>query len=118
MATAHRKLAAVRRADLCHAPTGSARVESPRLPLRRAVSRGRGRQCRTRRSRAARQRQSLDLRDYVDLVTQSGFPEPVLRLPASERDPWLSSYLEQLLTRDVADLSPRHDPQRLRRFVE
>jgi hypothetical protein len=62
--------------------------------------------------------QPLDLRDYVQLVTRSGFPEPVLRLPASERDPWLSSYLEQLLTRDVADLSPRHDPQLLRRFVE
>lgn len=62
--------------------------------------------------------QPLDLRDYVELVIQGGFPEPVLRLPASERGPWLSSYLEQLLTRDVAELSPRHDPQLLRRFVE
>ena len=62
--------------------------------------------------------QSLDLRDYVELIAQSGFPEPALRLPPSERDPWLSSYLEQLLTRDVVELSPRHDPQLLRRFVE
>lgn len=62
--------------------------------------------------------QPLDLRDYVELIVQGGFPKPVLRLPASERGPWLSSYLEQLLTRDVAELSPRHDPQLLRRFVE
>lgn len=60
----------------------------------------------------------LDLRDYVALIARGGFPEPVLRLPASERDPWLSSYVDQLLTRDVAALSPRGDPLLLRRFVE
>lgn len=59
-----------------------------------------------------------DLRGYVGLIAQGGFPEPVLRLPAAERDPWLRSYLEQLLTRDIAELSPRHEPQRLRRYVE
>lgn len=62
--------------------------------------------------------ESLDLRGYVELAVQGGFPEPVLRLPATERAPWLDSYLDQLLTRDVAELSLRRDPQLLRRYME
>lgn len=60
----------------------------------------------------------LDLRDYAELAVQGGFPEPVLRLPAAERGSWLESYLDQLLTRDAAELSHRRDPQMLRRYVE
>lgn len=59
-----------------------------------------------------------DLRGYAELALQSGFPEPVLRLPAAERGPWLDSYVDQLVTRDAAELSPRRDPQRMRRFLE
>jgi predicted AAA+ superfamily ATPase len=61
---------------------------------------------------------SLDLRDYAELAYRGGFPEPVLRLPGSERAVWLESYIEQLLTRDVAGLSARPDPRLLRRYLE
>lgn len=60
----------------------------------------------------------LDLRDYAQLAVQGGFPEPVLRLPDSERGPWLDSYIDQLLTRDVTELSARPDPEFLRRYLE
>lgn len=59
-----------------------------------------------------------DLRSYAELACLGGFPEPVLRLPASERSAWLISYLDQLLTRDLAALAGRRDPHRMRRFFE
>jgi uncharacterized protein len=62
--------------------------------------------------------EAFDLRDYAELTLLGGFPEPVLRLPATERGPWLESYLDQLLTRDVAPLSGGRDPQLMRRFFE
>lgn len=62
--------------------------------------------------------EQLDLRDYAELAATGGFPQPVLRLPAAERGPWLESYVEQLLTRDVAILAPHRDPQLLRRYLE
>lgn len=60
----------------------------------------------------------LDLRDYAELTQRGGFPEPVLRLPRSERTAWLESYIDQLLTRDLADLAGRRDPARMRSFFE
>ncbi|HEY0636413.1 MAG TPA: DUF4143 domain-containing protein [Pseudonocardiaceae bacterium] len=60
----------------------------------------------------------LDLRDYAELAADGGFPHPVLRLPPAERRPWLESYLDQLLTRDVAMLAAHRDPQLLRRYLE
>jgi predicted AAA+ superfamily ATPase len=59
-----------------------------------------------------------DLRGYVGLALRSGFPEPTLRLSAAARERWLESYVEQLLTRDVAAIAPRRDPSRLRRYFE
>lgn len=64
------------------------------------------------------QKERLDLRDYAELAVRGGFPEPALRLPDSERGPWLDSYIDQLLTRDVAELSARPDPELLRRYLE
>lgn len=65
---------------------------------------------------------SLDLRDYVALALRSGFPTPALRLDGVARQAWLESYLEDMLTHDVAQLEePRtrpRDPQRLRRYFE
>lgn len=61
---------------------------------------------------------SLSLRDYAELALRGGYPEPALRLPASERPVWLESYLHQLLTRDLAELSPRSDAARLRTYLE
>lgn len=60
----------------------------------------------------------LDLRDYAELAACGGFPHPVLRLPAAERGPWLDSYLDQLLTRDAADIGASRDPQLLRQYLE
>lgn len=60
----------------------------------------------------------LDLRDYAELALRGGFPEPVLRLPSGEQRAWLDSYLDELLTRDVAELSRRRDPVLLRRYLE
>lgn len=60
----------------------------------------------------------LTLTDYVDLVVRGGFPEAVRLGPGRARDRWLSSYIEQLLLRDVDSLGVDVDPQRLQTYVE
>lgn len=60
----------------------------------------------------------LNLRDYAELALTGGFPQPALRLPASERAPWLESYVDQLLTRDLSELGAHPNPQLLRRYLE
>lgn len=60
----------------------------------------------------------LDLRDYADLAATGGFPQPALRLPAPERPAWLESYVDQLLTRDLAEIGSHRNPQLLRRYLE
>jgi uncharacterized protein len=59
-----------------------------------------------------------DLADYVDLAIQGGFPEVVLRVPAARRREWMLSYLDRLLTRDIAEIDVPRDPQRLARYFE
>ncbi|WP_100448804.1 ATP-binding protein [Glycomyces xiaoerkulensis] len=61
---------------------------------------------------------ALDLRDYAELAVTGGFPLPVLRLPATEHRPWIQSYIDQLLTRDAADIGEQRDPHLLRRYLE
>ena len=61
---------------------------------------------------------NLDLRSYVDLARRSGFPEPALRLNESSRQRWLTSYVDQIITRDAAELGSGRDPARLRRYLE
>lgn len=60
-----------------------------------------------------------DLAGYVDLALQSGFPG-ALSLTGRAHRAWLSSYLDDLLTRDVATLTPARgrsrDSRRLRRY--
>lgn len=63
-------------------------------------------------------RPTPDLRGYVDLILQSGFPEPALRLNGAARQRWLDSYLEHLLTRDAELIEAGRDPVRLRRYLE
>lgn len=58
-----------------------------------------------------------DLRDYVALALRGGFPEAALHLDRRDRDRWLESYLDQVLTRDAVDISGR-DPVRLARYFE
>lgn len=64
-----------------------------------------------------------DLRGYIELALQSGFPHPALRLTGRPREAWLDSYLADLLTHDVEQVEGygpgrRRDPQRLRRYFE
>ncbi len=59
-----------------------------------------------------------DLRGYLELALQSGFPEAALSLSASVRLRWLESYVDQLLTRDVLLMDAGRDPARLRRYFE
>jgi predicted AAA+ superfamily ATPase len=63
-----------------------------------------------------------DLRGYVDLSMESGFPNAALVLSGRSRRMWLQSYLEDLLTHDVEELedpaTKRRDPERLRRYFE
>lgn len=65
---------------------------------------------------------SPDLRGYLELALESGFPDPALRLAARARQAWLESYIDDLLTHDVEQLegpsTRRRDPQRLRRYLE
>jgi predicted AAA+ superfamily ATPase len=63
-----------------------------------------------------------DLRGYVELCMESGFPNAALLLSGRPRRLWLQSYLEELLTHDVEELEepatrPR-DTARLRRYFE
>ncbi|MCU0270270.1 MAG: AAA family ATPase [Acidimicrobiales bacterium] len=57
------------------------------------------------------------LPEYVDLALRGGLPEVAIELGGRGRQRWLSSYLEQLVTRDAAGLSGR-DPARRARYVE
>jgi predicted AAA+ superfamily ATPase len=65
---------------------------------------------------------SPDLRGYVELALESGYPTAALRVTGRARRMWLESYLEQLLTHDVVELEQpatrRRDPDRLRRYFE
>lgn len=59
-----------------------------------------------------------DLRGYVDLALQGGFPDVALGMSPRARERWLDSYVDQLLTRDALNLEGGRDPQRLARFFE
>ena len=63
-----------------------------------------------------------DLRGYVEMAIESGFPTAALRLSGRSRRMWLASYLEDLLTHDVEGLEDpagrRGDQERLRRYFE
>jgi predicted AAA+ superfamily ATPase len=59
-----------------------------------------------------------NLRDYVDLALQGGFPEPALTGSPKARTRWLDSYVEQLVTRDAELADGGRDPERLRRYFE
>lgn len=58
-----------------------------------------------------------DLPEYLELALRGGFPDPALKLVGRERERWLASYLDQLLTRDAVDISGR-DPNRMARYFE
>lgn len=57
------------------------------------------------------------LRDYVQRALRSGFPDAALNVSERGRNRWLTSYVDQVITRDVESLAPRRDPQRLRAYL-
>lgn len=60
---------------------------------------------------------AVDLGGYIDLAARGGFPELVLGpLSQAQRQTWLDSYLEQLLSRDVLALSPNRDIGKMRAY--
>lgn len=59
-----------------------------------------------------------DLLGYVEIALRGGFPQAALALSDQARTGWTESYVEQLLTRDAAQLDGGRDPARLRRFFE
>jgi len=63
-----------------------------------------------------------DLRGYVGLSMESGFPMAALQLSGRPRRMWLQSYLDDLLTHDIEELEDpatrRRDPERMRRYFE
>jgi uncharacterized protein len=62
--------------------------------------------------------EKTDLAGYVQLALRGGYPEAALALEGRPRQLWLRSYVEQLLTRDVAAIDGGRDPARLRRYFE
>jgi len=58
-----------------------------------------------------------NLRGYIDLALQGGFPQ-MLSLSDRSRRRWIDSYVDQLLTRDTALVDRGRDPARLRRYLE
>jgi predicted AAA+ superfamily ATPase len=69
-------------------------------------------------------RDTPDLRGYVDLALESGFPVAALLLSGAARDAALAGYIDDLLTRDVEQVEDLHGQQRgydrirLRRYFE
>ncbi|MGB3675608.1 MAG: DUF4143 domain-containing protein [Candidatus Nanopelagicales bacterium] len=62
-------------------------------------------------------RSETDVRGDVQRALRSGFPEPALMTTDRGRARWLSSYVDQLVTRDAQSISPGRDPQRLRSYL-
>lgn len=60
----------------------------------------------------------INIRDYLAMAARGGFPELALRTPSRRRRRWLRSYVDQVLTRDVPQLSRRRDPVLMRRYLE
>lgn len=63
-----------------------------------------------------------DLRGYVEMALQSGFPTAALELTGAARTAWLASYIDDLVTHDIEQFEKptgRHrDPTRLRSYLE
>ena len=57
--------------------------------------------------------------EYVALALRGGFPEIVFRERTErQRGIWLTSYLEDLITRDAETLDAGKDPIKLRRYLD
>ncbi|MGL5865893.1 MAG: ATP-binding protein [Dermatophilaceae bacterium] len=60
----------------------------------------------------------LDIDDYIGRAFRGSFPELVVADRTSQqRRLWLDSYLDDLVSRDMASIDAVRDPQRLRRYL-
>ena len=59
-----------------------------------------------------------DSRGYVSRALRGGFPELALANSETVRRRWLASYVDQVVSRDVAQVGAVRDPLRLRRFLQ
>jgi uncharacterized protein len=58
------------------------------------------------------------LREYVDYAMRGAFPEVAGQPSERLRRAWLSSYVDQLVARDIALAGSERDPVRLRRYLQ
>lgn len=63
-------------------------------------------------------RDVTDVRGYVERALRGGFPEVARLASAKVRWTWLSSYVDQLVSRDVPQAGVVRDPVRLRRYLQ
>lgn len=61
---------------------------------------------------------ALDVRDYLARALRGGFPEVALTSGDRGRRRWLASYIDQVVSRDVALVGSVRDPVRLRRYLQ
>jgi hypothetical protein len=59
-----------------------------------------------------------DVRGYVARALRGGFPEVALAGSERARHRWLASYIDQVVSRDVALVGAVRDPARLRRYLQ
>jgi predicted AAA+ superfamily ATPase len=59
-----------------------------------------------------------DVKGYIEMALAGSFPSPALHLQGPARRRWLDGYLDQILTRDAAQVAGDRDPVRLRRYFE
>lgn len=61
---------------------------------------------------------SPDIRGYVARALRGGFPEAALAATERASRRWLSSYVDQLVSRDVSLVGTVRDPMRLRHYLQ
>ena len=63
-------------------------------------------------------REPPDIRGYVARALRGTLPEAALNDSEPARQRWLSSYVDQVVTRDIASVGAVRDPARLRRYLQ
>ncbi len=63
-------------------------------------------------------RDQLTVADFVEVALAGGFPQAVKLSDARDRSIWYSSYVDELVARDVARLGVSRDAARLRRYFQ
>jgi predicted AAA+ superfamily ATPase len=62
-------------------------------------------------------RHQLDLSDYLERMLSAGFPELTWVRPQAPHRPWLESYTEHVINRDLQTVSAPRDPSKVRRYL-